>query len=178
MHDWFEEDSIGPSLLISFRVADVPIDTAIPRRRIGFPSTYLYLTLLGLLRGNVVIGPIGATTAARCLARFANELFCFAFKRALPDVIQFDMIAWNLEKGLSLFDANSDRSKDVESCFERRLIVVLTLDFAESFVENRMEEEISFRRLFFPGIWKKVDASSPGLHGPSRTQSTYALTIL
>ena len=58
-----------------------------------FNDTYRYfLPLLGLDRGNLVMGPIGATTAARCLARFAKELFCFAFKRALPDVIQFDMI--------------------------------------------------------------------------------------
>ena len=35
------------------------------------------------------------TTAARFIARCANEFFCFAFKRAFPDVIQFDMVNAN-----------------------------------------------------------------------------------
>jgi hypothetical protein len=40
-----------------------------------------------------VVGRWGATTAVHGLVRRENELFfCFAFKRAFPDVIQFDMV--------------------------------------------------------------------------------------
>ena len=54
---------------------------------------------LGLVRGKLFTGSVPcsaaesrATTAARCRARLEKELFCLAFKRALPDVIQFDMV--------------------------------------------------------------------------------------
>ena len=43
-------------------------------------------------RTSFTVGPLGSTSAALCFARCENELFCFAFKRALPDVIQVDII--------------------------------------------------------------------------------------
>ena len=65
---------------------------------------------LDFVRGNRFVGAIscsitasGATTEARCRALRVNELFCFAFKRALPDVIQLDMVvAITLLKGFAL----------------------------------------------------------------------------
>mmetsp|Transcript_15832 Transcript_15832/g.32435 ORF Transcript_15832/g.32435 Transcript_15832/m.32435 type:complete len:125 (+) Transcript_15832:1478-1852(+) len=97
-----KEDSIGSSPRCGLQVAAaLPIDTTTPRRAIGFPYEYLLFTpfRLGLVRGKLFTGSVPcsaaesrATTAARCRARLEKELFCLAFKRALPDVIQFDMV--------------------------------------------------------------------------------------
>jgi hypothetical protein len=76
VHDENSERSIVAQIKSLF-VPRVPLD-----RDILFTGT------IGFVEGRW-----GATTASCGLVRRENELFfCFAFKRAFPDVIQFDMI--------------------------------------------------------------------------------------